>query len=398
MNAAWVPPQPLAGARMLFSLDPAVAHLNHGAFGAVPITVQRAQRRLRDEMEANPTRFFTHGLLDRFAHTRRRLAEFLGATADRVTLVDNVTTASAIVLRSLRLAAGDEVLLTDHGYGAVTLAVDRECQRTGARRRAVAVPLGGSSEDIVAAVRAALAPGRTRLLVVDQIASATAQLFPVDRIAGVARELGVPVLVDAAHVPGMLPVAVDRIGADFWVGNLHKWAFAPRGTALLVVGGQWLERVEPLAVSWEQESGFPQRVEWQGTRDYTAWLAAPAGLHALRTLGIDQVRTHNAALARYGQQVIADALAVPADRLPAPDPRQPEAASLAMRLIPLPDGVANSLEQARELRRRIAEQLATEVMVSWWSSRTWLRICAQVYNRPQEYDRLATRLAAMLRR
>ncbi|WJK35023.1 aminotransferase class V-fold PLP-dependent enzyme [Solwaraspora sp. WMMA2065] len=398
MSGGLVPPEPLPGARMLFSLDPAVTHLNHGAFGAVPVTVQRVQQRLRDEMEADPQRFFTQGLLDRIGHTRRHLAAFLGADPECAALVDNVTVAAATVLQTLRLGSGDEVLLTDHGYGAVALSVERECRRTGATARVVAVPLGAPAEEVVERLRAALRPGQTRLLVVDQVTSPTAQVFPVAELVPVARDAGVPVLVDAAHVPGMLAVEVDRIGADFWVGNLHKWAFAPRGTALLAVAPRWRERLEPLGVSWEQESGFPSRVEWQGTRDYTAWLAAPAGLYALRSLGLDRVRAHNAALAGYGQRTIADALGVPPQRLPVPDPRRPESAQLAMRLVPLPAGAADSAAAAAALRRRIADELATEVSVAWWSGRAWLRICAQVYNRAADYDRLAELLPTLLHR
>lgn len=398
MNAAAAPPEPLPGARMLFTLDPAISHLNHGAFGAVPLPVQRTQRRLRDEMESNPHRFFTQGLLERFAHTRRHLAGFLGADPHGVALVDNVTVATAIVLRSLRLTGGDEVLTTNHGYGAVALSVQRECARAGATPRVVDVPLAASAAAVVETIRAALRPGRTRLLIVDQIASPTALLFPVAAVVAAARTVGVPVLVDAAHVPGMLPVDVDRIDADFWVGNLHKWAFAPRGTALLAVGGHWRERLEPLGVSWEQGSGFPQRLEWQGTRDYTAWLSAPTGIYMLRSLGLDRVRAHNAALARYGQQVIGQALGVPHGQLPSPDPDLPGSAELAMRLVPLPGVTGGDVEQATRLRQRIAAELAAEVSVAWWSGRTWLRICAQVYNRAEEYERLADSLPALLRR
>ena len=385
------PPEPIPGARLLFSLDPSVSHLNHGSFGAVPVVVQRAQQRLRDEMESNPLRFFTQGLVDRIAHTRRHLATFLGADPDGTALVGNATTGVAVVLQSLGLRAGDEVVTTDHGYGAVTFSVERECRRTGAVSRTLRVPLAASDEEIVEIVRAGLRPGRTRLLIVDQIASATARLFPTAAVVGVAREHGVPVLVDAAHAPGMLPTTVASIGADFWVGNLHKWAYAPRGTAALVVAEPWRERIEPLVVSWEQEAGFPGRVEWQATLDYTPWLAAPAGLFALRSLGLDRVRAHNAALAAYGQRVVGDGLGVaPADL---PEPGGP---TLAMRLIPLPYGVATTMDAAKELQVRIAERLAAEVAVMSWNGRGWLRLCGQVYNTPDEYDRLAVRLPTLL--
>ncbi|MEU7797654.1 aminotransferase class V-fold PLP-dependent enzyme [Micromonospora arborensis] len=385
------PPEPIPGARLLFSLDPAVSHLNHGSFGAVPIGVQRAQQRLRDEMEANPLRFFTQGLVDRIAHTRRHLAGFLGADPDGSALVGNTTTGVAVVLQSLGLQAGDEVLSTDHGYGAVSLAIQRECRRTGAVSRVLPIPLAASDEQVVQTVRAGLRPGRTRLLVVDQLTSATAKLFPTAAIVGVAREHGVPVLVDAAHAPGMLGTTVSSIGAEFWVGNLHKWAYAPRGTALLAVAPQWRDRIDPLVVSWEQDSGFPARIEWQATLDYTSWLAAPAGLFTLRSLGVDRVRAHNAALASYGQRVVGDALGVPPAHLP--DPGGP---GVALRLIPLPAGTATTIDAARALQTRIGERLAAEVAVMSWNGRGWLRLGGQVYNTADEYERLAARLPALL--
>jgi isopenicillin-N epimerase len=385
------PPDPLPGARLLFSLDPGVAHLNHGSFGAVPIGVQRTQQRLRDETEANPLRFFAEGLADRIAHTRRFLAGFLGADPDGTALVGNATIGVAVVLRSLDLRAGDEIVTTDHGYGAVDLAVERECQRTRAVARRIRVPLTATDAEVVQIVRAGLRPGRTRLLIIDQIASPTAKLLPVGDIAAAARSFDVPVLVDAAHAPGMLPVAVDTLGADFWTGNLHKWAYAPRGTAVLVVAPRWRDRIQPLIVSWEQPGGFPRNLEWQGTLDYTPWLAAPTGIFTLRTLGVEAVRAHNAGLAAYGQALAGAALGLSGDELP-----EPGESSVSMRIVPLPDGLATTFGDATALRRRIADAIGAETAVNAWNGRGWLRLSAQVYNRAEEYDRLARRLPALL--
>ncbi|HEY7272115.1 MAG TPA: aminotransferase class V-fold PLP-dependent enzyme [Actinoplanes sp.] len=380
------PPPPVPGARLLFSLDPAVSYLNHGALGAMPISVQRAQQRLRDEIESDPVRFYAQGLIDRIIHTRRHLAAFLGAEPDGSALVPNVTAGVSLVLQSIRLEAGDEVLLTDHAYGAVALAVRRECRRAGANARTVALPLDVPAAEAVARIRGALRPGRTKLLIIDQIASATAQVLPVQGIVAAARDVDIAVLVDAAHAPGMLPVDVAAVDADFWVGNLHKWAFAPRGTALLAVAPGWRRWIDPLVVSWEQDAGFPLSVEFQGTLDYSPWLAAPAGLFLLRTLGVDLVREHNAALAAYGQRVIGAALGLAEPDLPAP------AGPAAMRIVPLPSGLATTQAEAQALRQHIADKLATEVGVTAWGGRGWLRLSAQVYNRPEEYDRLAERL------
>ena len=386
------PPPPIAGARLLFSLDPSVSHLNHGSLGAVPISVQRTQQRLRDETEANPLKFHVQGLHDRIIHTRRHLAAFLGADPDGSALLTNTTAGISLVLQSVRLGPGDEVLLTDHGYGAVALATRRQCRRAGATARTVALPLSTPDTEVVARIRNALRPGKTKLLIVDQLTSATARGFPVRAIAAAAREHEIPVLVDAAHAPGMLAVDVAAIGADFWVGNLHKWAFAPRGTALLSVAPGWRRHIDPLVVSWRQDDGFPSSVEFQGTVDHTAWLSAPAGLYMLRTLGIDAVRQHNAALVAYGQRAVGGALGLaPADL---PDPGVPAA---SMRIVPLPAGLATTVPEAHALRQHIADKLAVETAVNAWGGRGWLRLSAQVYNRPEEYDRLAERLPPLLK-
>jgi isopenicillin-N epimerase len=384
-------PAAFPGARLLFSIDPAVSFLNHGSFGAVPVAVQRAQQRLRDEIEANPVRFYGQGVVDRIIHTRRHLAGFLGADPEGSALLANTTTGVSLVLQSVRLGPADEVLLTDHVYGAVDLAVRRECRRTGATVRSVPLPLDASDAEIVSRVRSALRPGKTKLLIVEHLSSATAKLFPVREIAAAAREHEIPVLADAAHVPGMLPVDVTALGVDFWVGNLHKWAYAPRGTALLAVAPAWRRRIEPLVVSWEQEQGFPLSVEYQGTIDYTPWLAAPIGLFTLRTLGWDAVRRHNAALAAHGQRVVGAALGLAPSDLP-----EPGDAEISMRVVPLPAWLATSSAGALSLRTYIADKLATEVQVSSWNGRGLLRLSAQVYNRADEYDRLAERLPAAL--
>jgi isopenicillin-N epimerase len=181
---------------------------------------------------------------------------------------------------------------------------------------------------------------------------------------------------------------VDAIGADFWVGNLHKWMFAPRPTAILSVAPRWRERVEPLVVSWHDADGYPANVEMGGTLDYTAWLAAPTGLFVMRTLGVDRVRAHNAALAAYGQRVVGAALGLlsPADL---PDPGAPGA---CMRILPLPAGVVTSREAATALDARIADELHVVTASQLWQGRGLLRLSAQVYNHPDEYDRLAAGL------
>lgn len=382
------PPEPLPGARLLFTLDPGFVHLNHGSFGAVPIPAQRAAARLREEQEADPMRFLKPpGIVQRVRHTRSHLARFVGADPDGTALVPNVTAACAIVLGSVSLRPGDEILLTDHAYGAVGIEAARRCAETGATVVRARVGLADDDDAVVAAILAATTD-RTRVAVVDQIGSATAKLFPVRRIASELHRRGVFVAIDAAHVPGMIDVDVSGLGVDAWFGNLHKWAYAPRGTGLLYVAPAHRGSVRPLAASWEQDNGFPASVEFQGTQDLAGWLAAPAGLHTMTALGLDVVRGHNAQLARYGQRLITEALGTPAVRT---------APELAMGVVRLPAGVATTPEAASRLRDRIAEQLRTHVGVSAWRRIGLLRISAQVYNGAEDFERLARTLPALLR-
>jgi isopenicillin-N epimerase len=386
------PPEQIPGARLLFSLDPAIAYLNHGSFGVVPVPVQRAQQRLRDEMESNPHRFFTASLPERIAHARRHLATFLGADPDGTAFVPNITAGVSIVLRSLALQSGDEIITTDHGYGAVALAVNRLCARVGAVHRVVPIGLGAPDAEVVAELSRAITPGRTKLLIVDQISSATAQVMPVAAIAAAIRHSGVPLLIDGAHAPGMVDTKVTSIGADYWIGNLHKWMFAPRPTALLAVAAPRRAHLEPLAAGWHINDGFPTNLEMQGTMDYTSWLAAPTGLYVMRTLGVDRVRAHNAALVDYGQRVVGAALGL----LSTSDLPQPGTGGTSMRILPLPAGLVADEAAAIRLRSRIADELRVEAPVTSWRGRAFLRIAAQVYNHADEYDRLAAGLPRVL--
>jgi isopenicillin-N epimerase len=384
------PPDPIPGARLLFSLDPVLSHLNHGAFGAVPVAVQRAQQRLRDEMEANPVRFYAGGALhDRIAAASRHLATFVGLDPAGCAIVPNATTGAAIVLGSLAFGPGDEILTTDHGYGAVALAVARTCRETGAVAREVPIALAATDDEVADAVRAAVS-SRTRLVVLDLVTSPTARVFPVAAVHATLRGTGIPLFVDAAHGPGLV---TDPAPGEFWVGNLHKWAYAPRGTALLHVAEQWRHAIRSTVVSWREPEGFPGSLEFSGVTDLTPWLAAPVGTYVLRTLGVELVRRHNAALAAYAQATVGSALGLATTDLPQPGGDL----AMPMRVVPLPPGVAATPDTATALRQRIADDLQTETAVNCWRGRGLLRLSAQIYNRADEYEQLAERLPGFLR-
>ncbi|WP_317620450.1 aminotransferase class V-fold PLP-dependent enzyme [Streptomyces sp. CBMA156] len=380
------PPAPLPAADGLFSVSPRTAHLNHGSFGAVPIPVQRAQERLRIEHEQDPDGFFAD-LPARIAAARALLAAELDTDPERLALVANVTEAVAIALDSIPFAPGDRILVTDHGYGAVTQAAVRKAAETGAEVVVARVPLEAPDEQAVREAVLDAVEGRTTVAILDQLTSPTARLVAGPALLADLRARGVTTVVDGAHAPGMLPAPIDP-NADFWFGNLHKWAFAPRATGVLAVRPEWTARVRPLALSWEHDKGFPGSVEWRGTCDYTPWLAAPAGFGLLRGLGHAEVAAHNTALAGYGRRVLAERTGL------APLPGTP---GVWMSTVRLPAGYGETEPQVKALMAEVWHRLGTRIAVRPWAGGGVLRVSAQLYNRAAEYERLADGLAELLK-
>lgn len=371
-----------------FDLDPRAVHLDHGAYGALPRAVAQAWQDVRTEVETNPARFLRVDVLPRIARVRDRLTWALGIESGSAALVRNVSEGLSTVLASLDLEQGDEVLVSDHGYGSVGMALSGHCERIGARLVTVPFEVGVDDSVVVDAFAGAVNE-RTRLVVVDQITSPTAAVLPVAQVCKAVREAHptgeVTLAVDGAHVPGTLPTDIESLGADTWVGNLHKWMFTPRGCALLWVAEHWRNRIRPLVLSWEIEEDFPVCFDRPGTGDYTGWLAAPAGLDYWSALGGWEQTERNAALVEAGQEVLAQALGTSLHGLhatPAP----------TMRMVRLPAGVFTDDAGAVAFYERLSSEHRIETAPVWFGGSCYLRIAAQAYNTLDNYERLAAAL------
>lgn len=373
-----------------WSLDPAIAYLNHGTVGAPPRRVLAAQRAICEEIERQPARFLLRELADveqipmrmppRMRTAAAAVAAFVGADAKDLAFVDNATTGCNAVLRSATFASGDEILVANHGYGAVTKTAEYVASRSAAHVRTVVLPFPGTTPtSVLAAIEAALTP-RTRMLVVDHVTSGSSLVLPIAEIALRCRARGVTTLIDGAHAPGMLPLDLPSLGVDYYVGNLHKWAMAPRSCAILWAAPDRQRDLHPTTISWGYELGMSAEFDLVGTRDPSPWLAAPEGIAFMQELGLDAMRAWNHQLAYGAARMFTERwkLQIPA----------PESMYGSMVTIPLPERFGTTRDAAQKLKDALLYDERIETQLHEFAGCLWLRIAAQVYNEPSDYERL----------
>ena len=378
-------------------LDPAVTYLNHGTVGVTPLAVMAARQALLQDIERGPSQFLFRELIPwvgvptqavgRLRAAATAVAAAFGANGSDLVFVDNATAGVNAVLRSLPLEPGDEMLLTDVAYGAVLHAARYVARERGAVVRTVALPLVPYEPDaVVDSILTALTP-RTRLVLVDHIASGSAVILPVARIVAACRDRGVRVLVDGAHVPGVLPLDLPAIGADWYTANLHKWACAPRGSGFLWAAPEAQAGLHPPVISWGLDLGYTQEFDWVGTRDVTPWLIAPMALDWLRDLGVADVWRYNHGLACDGARFLAD-------RWKTPFVGGAEHIGF-MATVGLPERLGGDDAAAGRVRDALLVRHAIEAQVMATGGRLWVRISAQVYNAFADVERLAAAVDAL---
>ncbi|GAB4152811.1 MAG: aminotransferase class V-fold PLP-dependent enzyme [Planctomycetota bacterium] len=391
-------PEP-SGLASHWDLDPDIVFLNHGSFGACPRVVLARQQEWRARLEREPVLFLgrqIEGLLD---EARASLARLVRCDPDDLALVPNATAGVNAVLRSLDLARGDELLVTDHEYNACRNVLDHVAERAGARVVVAPIPFPLLGDDqIVEAVSSRVGP-RTRLLLIDHVTSPTGIVMPVEKIVHALAERGVDCLVDGAHAPGMVDLDLGRLGAAYYTGNCHKWLCTPKGSALLFVRRDRQTSIRPTSISHganstrTDRSRFRLEFDWTGTCDPTPWLCIPEALGFLEGLlpgGLCALRERNRTLAIEGRARLLEALHQ------APPVPENNLGSLASVILPPTDAPAVGPLGLDPLQVRLFDHYGIEVPVMSWPSPRMrlLRISAQAYNSPEQYAYLAAALEA----
>ncbi len=377
--------------RSAWSVRADTTYLNHGSFGPPPNCVRQRQAEWKQQLDDQPMDFFVRSFEPAWFDARRALAEFVGTNADHLAFVDNATYGMNVVAQSLPLLPGDEVLLTDHEYGAVKRIWERACAGAQAQVVVAKLPLPiDSAAELIDAIFAKV-NARTRLLVVSHVTSPTAVTLPILEIVRRAKSVGVAVCVDGPHAPAYTDLRLDDLACDFYVASCHKWLSAPLGSGFLYVAPQHQSLIRTPILSWGRllprvpETWYDPFV-WCGTRDPSPYFTVPTAIEFLRGVGLDEFRRTTHDLARSARQRIAERFGT--------TPMTPDAPEWygSMAHVPLPSGDCYRLQDA------LWQQYGIEVPIVSWQDQRYVRVSCHLYNDQHDLDKLVGALDALIQR
>jgi isopenicillin-N epimerase len=379
-----------------WNLRAGMIYLNHGSFGPPPKAVRDARQHWLDAMDSQPMDFFVRELEPALSTARERLAHFVGTSAAHLIFVENATAGMNIVADSFPLAAGDEVLLTDHEYGAVQRIWQRACERAGAKTCVVELPLPFRTATETADAIFASVSERTRLLVVSHITSPTAVILPVAEICRRARALNIAVAVDGPHAVAQANLAIDKFDCDYYTASCHKWLSAPFGSGFLYVSPRHQKYVRPPVLSWgrlppSKIASWADEFVWSGTRNPAAYLSVPAAIDFLERVGLDRFRARTHWLAQCARRRIVE--------LSQLEPIVPDDAAWygSMAHVPLsPTSSDETCAVANPLQHTIWRQLGIEVPIVDFRGLRYIRVSCHLYNDRSQIDRLLSGLKELL--
>lgn len=375
----------------LFLINPNIHFLNHGSFGATPRVVFEEYQKWQRELEIQPVEFLGRKFAGLLSDARNAIAGFLNTDKQNLVFVPNTTTGINTIARFLHLEEGDEVVITDHEYGAVERTWRYLSQRYHFKLIIAEIPVPVMSHKGIVDSIFNVVCDKTKVISISHITSSTSMIFPVAELTARAREMKILSVIDGAHAPGQIKVQLDEINPDFYVGNFHKWLCAPKGSAFLFANPKVQHLVEPLIVSWGWESELPSNskfidyLEWTGTTDISAYLAVPKAIDFYRQYLTEENRMRCHELASSTQAQIS--------KLTSRDPFHPDSIEFFMQMEanPLPEKV-----EIDYLKNQLYNEFKVEIPVIEWKKRKLIRSSYQIYNDEKDIESLIRGLTKLL--
>jgi len=377
--------------KSLFNINPDVVYLNHGSFGACPKAVLNELVRLQKLLEWQPIEFLASDLEHRLDESRRSLGNYVGCDGDDLVLFPNPTTAINAVVRSLQLSYGDEILSTNHEYGAMNRTWKYFCGKNHTEFIAVDIPVPVSTEEDFIERIWSKVTDRTKILFISHITSQTALIFPIKELCRRAKEKKIMTIIDGAHAPGQIPLNIMDIDPDIYSGACHKWMCAPKGVSFLYVKKEFQDLIDPLVVSWGWESDMPGKSryldyhQWQGTRDMSVFLTIPFTIEYLKSLSWENIISKSREQLRQFQEKMCSKLDIKT-LTTASSKWQGQMASFI-----LPDNTDPEI-----VKTFLFSNYRIEVPVFDWNGNTVIRISMQPYNTIKELHLLEQALSEFL--
>lgn len=367
-------------------LDPRICYLNHGSYGATPKLILAAQQKYRELMESAPTVFMRSHLPEKLAAARVSLSQFVRSNPHQIAFCTHATEGTNAILRSLKFRPDDEIVVTNHGYGAVTQALNFLHDTFGVQTVVAQIPYPlPATFDVVSGIEKVLTP-KTKLVIIDAITSPTALIFPVAEVVALCRQKKIPILVDGAHVPGHLPLDLGVLKPDFYVGNFHKWMCAPKGSAFLYADEMWLNKLHPLSVSHHYKSGFTEEFDWTGTTDLTPRLCFPECVEWFNSLGgFDGLVKRNRHLVFEAATLLNKECGLQWGHAADKNFMGCMVAMIVPNFVPHPKAHIKFIDT-------FFKTTGIDVQASVFENRFLVRISAQAYNCLEDYERLANEL------
>jgi len=365
-----------------FLLNPAITFLNFGSFGACPKPIYEAYQRFQLELERDPVQFITVKGYDYIRQSREALANYIGCNADDVVFTPNPTYAMNVVARNLTLQPEDEILSTDLEYGALDRTWDFYCkeQRATYVRQHISLPLVSKEQFLLDFWKGYT--DKTKAIFISQITSTTGLIFPVKEICSEAKKRGLITIVDGAHVPGHIPFNLAELEADMYTGACHKWMLTPKGSSFLYVKKEFQSWMNPLVVSWgynpvtPSESHFLDYHQFNGTRDFSAYLTIPTAIAFMKEYDWWSVAADCRKLAQGNYQRFCDLMGT--------EPLAPIGDEFFGQLCSIPIHTTDPVK----LKQTLFEKHQIEIPVMPHGDHVYLRYSINAFNTQNDLDKL----------